>query len=141
MSMVISENKLILKQYASIIKPGIELIGLINGKGRMVDSIGKGVIDLPKQKRDMFFMKIALRNSMQKDFDEDLGDVNYCVTQRGSTKYISIPCRGENTILVVTKKDVDQDQVVTGINQIIQYSEQFLGEKISREQTAQVEHL
>ncbi len=136
MSTVISPNKPILNQCASILKPGIELIGIINGKGRMVNSIGKGTIDLPKQKEEMFFMKIALRNSMQKDFDEDLGEVNYCVTQRGNTKYISIPCRGENTILVVAKKDVDQDQVIAGINQVVQYSQQFLGEKISRGEVA-----
>lgn len=131
MSTVITERKPILNQRASIIKPGIELIGIINCKGRLVNSIGKGVIDMPKDKKDMFFMKIALRNSMQKDFDEDLGEVNYCVTKRGNTKYISIPCGGDNTILAVTKKDIDQDQVVAGINQVIQHSQQFLGEKIS----------
>ena len=38
----------------------------------MTDSIGPGTIDMPECKKEMFLMKIALRNSMQQDFDEDL---------------------------------------------------------------------
>ena len=81
MSALISENKELVSQKASIINPDIELVGIINNRGKMVESIGNGIIDMPKRKKEMFFMKIALRNSMQKDFDEDLGAVNYCLTQ------------------------------------------------------------
>ena len=127
------ENQSHVSQKASIINPDVKLIGIINSRGRMTDSIGTGTIDMPKDKKEMFLMKIALRNSMQQDFDEDLGSVDYCMTQRGNTKYISIPTRNGNTILAVTKQDANHEEIVVGINQIIRYSQQFLGENISNE--------
>lgn len=128
MSTLISKNKQFVSQKASIINPDIELIGVINNKGKMVNSIGPGSINMSKDKKEMFFMKIALRNSMQKDFDEDLGEVDYCITQRGGTKYISIPTSNCNTILVVTKTKVNHEKIVKGINQILLHSQEFLGE-------------
>jgi len=133
MSTVISKNEQVIFQKATIIEPGVKMVGIINNRGRLVDSIGTDSIDMPKDKREMFFMKIALRNSMQQDFDEDLGCVDYCVTQRSSSKYISIPICDGNTILAVTKNDVDHQRVVNEINQMLQYSKQFLGIKISKE--------
>jgi hypothetical protein len=134
MPALITENEFLVSQKASIINPEVKLVGIINRKGRMVGSIGHGTIDLPENKKEMFFMKIALRNSMQQDFDEDLGTVNYCITQRGGTKYISVPVPNGNTILAVTKKDSNHEGLVEGINQIIRYSQEFLGEKISKEE-------
>jgi len=134
MPTLITENEFLVSQKASIRNPDVKLIGIINRKGRMVSSIGSGTIDLPENKKEMFFMKIALRNSMQQDFDEDLGTVNYCITQRGGTKYISVPVPNGNTILAVTKKDANHEGLVEGINQIIRYSQEFLGEKISKEE-------
>lgn len=131
MSTIISENKLFEAQHGSIIKQGVELIGIINSQGRMMNLIGNTDLNLPKERKEMFLMKIALRNSMQKDFDEDLGPVSYCMTLRGNKKYISIPINKDKTVLVVTKKDIDHEQVVVGIKQLIQHSQQFLGEKIS----------
>ncbi len=132
MSTLISENKELVSQKASIINPDVKLVGIINRRGRMTVSIGTGTIDMPEDKKHMFFMKIALRNSMQHDFDEDLGSVDYCMTQRGNTKYISVPTRNGSTILAVTKQDADHEDLVVGINQIIRYSQQFLGENISK---------
>ena len=134
MPALITENEFLVSQKASIRNPDVKLVGIINRKGRMVGSIGSGTIDLPENKKEMFFMKIALRNSMQQDFDEDLGTVNYCITQRGGTKYISVPVPNGNTILAVTKKDSNHEGLVEGINQIIRYSQEFLGEKISKEE-------
>jgi len=133
MSALISKNKELVSQKASIINPDVKLVGIINSRGKMTDSIGTGTVDMPEDKKQMFFMKIALRNSMQHDFDEDLGSVDYCMTQRGNTKYISVPTRNGNTILAVTKQDADHEELVVGINQIIRYSQQFLGENISKE--------
>jgi len=119
MSTLNSENKELVSQKASIINPDVKLVGIINS------------IDMPEGKKEMFLMKIALRNSMQQDFDEDLGSVDYCMTQRGNTKYISVPTRNGNTILAITKQDANHEELVVGINQIIRYSQQFLGENIS----------
>jgi len=48
--------------------------------------------------------------------------VNYCLTQRGDTKFISIPISGEKTVFVVTKNDVDHEDVIAKINKILQFS-------------------
>lgn len=65
---------------------------------------------------------------MQSDFDDDLGPVNYCMTQRGNRKFISIPTPNENTILVVIKNDCDPEEVVNNIIQTLKNSTEFLGE-------------
>ena len=122
MSVMISENNRLLSQKTLLFESGVEFVGIINNKGRMIDFIGTDFPVMPKDKRDMFFMKIALRNSMQRDFDEFLGPVNYCLTQRGDTKFISIPISGEKTVFVVTKNDVDHEDVIAKINKILQFS-------------------
>ena len=133
MSTLISENKPFLHRKASVINPEIHLVGIINNQGRMMNLIGNTDLNLPKDKKEMFLMKIALRNSMQKDFDEDLGPVNYCMTLRGNKKYISIPINNDKTILVVASKDADHERIIADIKQMLQYSNQFLGEKLSNE--------
>ena len=105
----------------------IELVGIINKRGRMTESLGLDSFDMPESKKEMFLMKIALRTSMQKDFDEDLGEVDYCMTQRGYKKFISIPAPGNNTILVITKNDFKHEGLIKNIIQTIEDSDQFLG--------------
>ena len=105
--------------------PGVELIGVINKQGKMAEFVGAN-IPLSDSKKEMFFMKIALRTSMQKDFDEELDKVDYCITKRDSKKYISIPTFDDNTILVVTHKDVNHEKIIEEIIHTIKHSEQFL---------------
>lgn len=105
----------------------VELIGVINKRGRMTEFVGTDNIPLSDSKKEMFFMKIALRTSMQKDFDEELDKVDYCITKRGSKKYISIPTFDDNIVLVITHKDVNHEEII----HTIKHSEQFLGISIS----------
>ncbi len=128
MSVVISENNRLLSQKTSLFESGVDFVGIINNKGRMIDFIGTDSLVMPKDKKEMFFMKIALRNSMQRDFDEDLGPVNYCLTQRGDAKFISLPISGKKTVFVVTKNNVDHEEVIAKINKILQFSKQILEE-------------
>lgn len=132
MSTLISKNIQLESSKASIIIPGLEMVGIINKKGRLIDSIGAKPFTSPQRKKEMFLMGIALQSSMQRDFDEDFGEVNYNVTQRENLKIISIPTCNGQTILAVAKKNIDYENVVAGINQLLQYSDQFLGEIISK---------
>jgi len=43
--------------------PGVELIGVINKRGMMTEFVGTNNIPLSDSKKEMFFMKIALRTS------------------------------------------------------------------------------
>ena len=101
----------------------------------MMNLIGNTDLNLPEDIKEMFLMKIALRNSMQKDFDEYLGPVSYCMTQRGNQNYISIPINNGKTILAIASKDADHERIIADIKQMLQYSNQFLGEKLSNEGT------
>lgn len=129
MSTLISKNEYLISRKASIIKLGVELIGIINQRGRMTESIGYGDIGLDQDKKEMFLMKIALRAAMQRDF-EDLGEVRYCMTLRGNRKFISIPTFNKNTILIITKRDFEHESLVNDIIQTLRYSGEFLGEPI-----------
>lgn len=130
MPTLVSKNQKNVFQSGTIIKTGIELIGLINKRGRMMESIDTSDIGMSKPKKEMFLMKIALRSAMQKDFDEDLGDVNYCMTQRGNRKFISIPTYDDSTVLIVTKSDFEHEEFVKNIIQTLKNSDQFLGETL-----------
>ena len=118
----IPEDKKQVLQKATIIKPGLEMMGIINKRGRMIESIGFDSLSMLKSKKEMFLMKIALRASMQSDFDEELGKVNYCMTKRGDRKFVSIPTFGDNTVLVVTKNNFDDEELVNNINQTLKNS-------------------
>ncbi len=119
----------------SMIQSGIEFVGIINEKGRLVETIGKDLLcDLPRDRKEMFCMKIALRSAMQKDFDEYLGPVNYCMTQRGDAKFISIPALNGNTILGITKKKVEPSVVIERVTQMLQPSTQYGDKKTSNKE-------
>jgi len=123
-----------LLECASIIKPGLEWIGLINKNGRLVNSVSTNSFKIPsKDKQEMWSMSIALIHSMQKDFDEEYGPVNYFMTQRRDLKFIAIPATDCNTFLAITKNNVEHEDVVRKIEQILQHSEYFLGYAIGRE--------
>lgn len=127
MSLLVAKKSLHVIHNATILESGVELIGLINKRGRMTEFIGADKIPFSDSKKEMFLMKIALRTAMQKDFDEELGKVNYCITKRGSKKYISIPTFNDNTVLVVTQENVNHEKIIENIIQTINHSEQFLG--------------
>jgi len=119
-------NKMIVCLEGSMIPSGVEFVGIINERGRLVETMGKDLLcNMPRDMKEMFCMKIALRSSMQKDFDEYLGPVNYCMTQRGNTKFISIPAFNGNTILGITKKKVEPSVVVGCVTQMLQSSNQY----------------
>jgi len=119
-------------QKACLVKPGLEFLGIINERGKIIESIGTDCLSLSKGNREMFFMKIALRTSMQEDFDEYLGKVTYCLTMRGGKKFISVPAFNGNTIFVIIQNDYDHEDLINNILQTLKYSSQFLGEKIPK---------
>jgi hypothetical protein len=88
---------------------GIELFGIINKNGRLVDSWGRKELRISKEKKEILFMQIALQSSMQRDFDEDLGTVSFCMIRREKLRFIYRPIGAGNTALVVTNKNNDKN--------------------------------
>ena len=125
MSVIVPKDQKQVLQRDTIVKANFEMIGIINKRGKMTESIGFDSLSMPKSKKEMFLMKIALRASMQSDFDEELGKVNYCMTQRGDRKFISIPFLGENTVLIVTENNCDHEELVRNITPILRNSDRL----------------
>lgn len=127
---LVPENQKRVFQKAMVIKPDVEMIGIIDKRGKMTESVGFDALDMSEYTKEMFLMEIALRTSMQKDFDEDLGPVNYCMTQRENRKFISIPTLDNNTILAVINNDCNHEELVNNMIQTLKNSDQFFGEMI-----------
>ncbi|TBR22110.1 MAG: hypothetical protein EPO63_07855 [Candidatus Nitrosotenuis sp.] len=88
---------------------GIELFGIINKNGRIVDMWSRKDLHISKEKKEILFMQIALQSSMQQDFDEDLGTVSFCMIKREKLRFIYRPIGIGNTALVVTNKNNDKN--------------------------------
>lgn len=91
---------------------GVEMFGIINKQGRMIDFWGKKSLSLTRERRDMFLMQIVLQNSMQKDFDEEFGNVSHCTTYRGNAKFIHFPYSEEKTVLIVASKRANDVTII-----------------------------
>ncbi len=83
---------------------GVEFAGFINKQGRVIDYVCKNEINLSKEQKEMFFMMTSLNLSMQGDYDDNLGTVQYTVTERENSKIASIPAPFGSVMLVMNKK-------------------------------------
>ena len=88
---------------------GIGLFGIINKNGRIVDMWSGKDFRISKEKKEILFMQIALQSSMQRDFDEDLGTVSFCMIKREKLRFVYRPIGAGNTALVVTNKNNDKN--------------------------------
>ena len=83
---------------------GVEFAGIINKQGRIIDNVCKKEINLSKEQMETFFMMNSLNLSMQKDYDDELGAVQYTVTERKNSKVVSIPIPLGSIVLVMDKQ-------------------------------------
>lgn len=96
-----------------LVLKGIEFACIINKHGRIEQNISNNAINLPKEKIEMFSMGACLQNSMQNDYNEEFGKVNYNITVRENSKFVSIPVhagillakldKASNPIVIVNK--------------------------------------
>jgi hypothetical protein len=133
MSLQIPKNKQFISQKSAIIEPSIMQIGLINKRGRLVDSIGPDSTGMPDDKKEMFFMGAALIRSMQKDYDEVMGPLNYILLQRQNLKFILIPADDDESVLIISKKGFDHEKFLKKHYQLLQNKNQFLDMEILEE--------
>ena len=82
----------------------VEFAGIINKLGRLIDNVCKKEINLSKEQMETFFMMNSLNLSMQKDYDDELGAVQYTVTERKNSKVVSIPIPLGSIVLVMDKQ-------------------------------------
>jgi len=80
----------------------IRFVGIINSKGRLVAG---GMVSSKKRLGDrkgdeMLYMELALRVRMRREFDDDLGKVEFSMSFREKLIVMSFPL--ENDVLMVS---------------------------------------
>ncbi|AJM92453.1 MULTISPECIES: DUF6659 family protein [Nitrosopumilus] len=91
-----------------LIDPKIRFAGVINDRGRLVaGGMKPNVEPLESEKDDeMIFMELALRVKMRKEFDKQLGVVNFAMASRERAIAISV-LLNEDILYVVSEPDSD----------------------------------
>ena len=102
------------------VDPKIRFAGVINERGRLVaGGMRPNVEPLESEKDDeMIFMELALRVKMRKEFDKQLGCVNFAMASRERALAISVPL-GDDVLYVVSEPDTDYSVVPKKILEII----------------------
>ena len=102
------------------IESKIRFAGVINERGRLVaGGMRENVEPLESKKDDeMIFMELALRVKMRKEFDKQLGNVNFAMAARERALAISVPL-GEDILYVVSEPDTDYGTLPKKILEII----------------------
>lgn len=103
---------------SSLLKYGLEYVGVINSQGRIIEHASNN-LEMSPEKLEMLCMGMRLQHSMQSDFDEDLGAVNYIVTERRNLKFLSLPI-SRNVLFAIAQKGTDHSRLIRKI-----YSKQF----------------
>ena len=100
--------------------PKIRFAGVINERGRLVaGGMKENVEPLENEKDDeMIFMELALRVKMRKEFDRQLGSVNFAMASRERALAISIPIK-EDILYVVAEPDADYGSLPKSLLKII----------------------
>ncbi|MFQ5781764.1 MAG: DUF6659 family protein [Nitrosopumilus sp.] len=100
--------------------PKIRFAGVINERGRLVaGGMKENVEPLENEKDDeMIFMELALRVKMRKEFDKQLGSVNFAMASREHALAISIPIN-DDILYVVSEPDTDYGSLPKQILKII----------------------
>tara|TARA_B100001105_G_scaffold246022_1_gene229330 strand:- start:688 stop:1065 length:378 start_codon:yes stop_codon:yes gene_type:complete len=98
----------------------IRFAGVINERGRLVGGgMRENVEPLENEKDDeMIFMELALRVKMRKEFDKQLGNVNFAMALRERALAISVPL-GDDILYVVSEPDADYGVLPKRILEII----------------------
>ena len=102
------------------IDPKIRFVGVINERGRLVaGGMKENVEPLESEKDDeMIFMELALRVKMRKEFDKQLGPVNFAMASRQRALAISVIIN-DDILYVVSEPDSDYGSLPKKIIEII----------------------
>ncbi len=98
----------------------IRFVGVVNERGRLVaGGMKPNVEPLESEKDDeMMFMELALRVKMRKEFDKQLGCVNFALASRERALTISVPI-GDDVLYIVSEPDADYTVIPKKIIEII----------------------
>lgn len=95
----------------------IRFAGVINKMGNLV--AGGSRKDMKPFQNDakqrMLYMQMVLEISMRREFDSDLGDVNYTTSKRNKALMVTVPIE-DQIVLVSSVPDASTERIVEKIN-------------------------
>ena len=102
------------------VDPKIRFAGVINERGRLVAGGMKENVEPLENKKDdeRIFMELALRVKMRKEFDKQLGPVNFALASRERALAISVVIN-DDILYVVANPDADYGTLPKKILEII----------------------
>ena len=91
----------------------VRFAGIINSKGRLIaGGMAPSIKRLGDRKRDeMLYMELALRVKMRREFDDDLGKVQFSMSFREKLIVMSFPI--ENDVLMVSMERKTQFEKIS----------------------------
>ena len=98
----------------------VRFVGIIDKMGNVVSERFRDDV-LPfenETKRRMFYMQMVLEISMRREFDSDLGDINYTASSRNKALIITVPI-DDKIILVSSSPDASTEKIVKRINEVL----------------------
>ena len=100
--------------------PKIRFVGVINERGRLVaGGMKENTVPLENERdEEMLYMELALRVKMRKEFDKQLGRVNFAMASRERALAMSFLIN-DDILYVVSEPDADYGALPKKILQII----------------------
>jgi len=97
--------------------PMIRFVGVLDKMGnRIAGGFKKDVKSYLTQPNDSrMYIQLTLEYLMRKDFDEELGPVDYIASRRGKVTMISIPTE-DYLVLISAQRDVDVEKIIKEVN-------------------------
>ena len=98
-------------------QPKIRFTGVLNKMGKKIAGGFKdGVTSYLKDKEnEAMYIQLTLEFLMRKDFDKELGSMDYIASRRGKVTMISIPTK-KYLVLISAERDVDVEKVIRDVN-------------------------
>lgn len=103
------------------IDKSIELIAVLNNKGRAIEMIAKedGINkDLPPQKREMLFMEFVLKSNMNKEHNHEFGKVFSSILERERFTVLSFEML-DYVLLIISKPVINPMELKNKISEAI----------------------
>lgn len=94
----------------------VRYICLLNKMGKLIVEKKQKKVDflIPDRKARELYIKLKLESSLIKDFDDELGGLEFVVTYRKKLQMISIPIHGY-LIMISAKKHANSHLIVNSI--------------------------
>ena len=97
--------------------PKIRFVGVLNKMGKKIAGTFKNGVTsyLPDKENQRMYVQLMLEYMMRKDFDVQLGPIDYIVSRRSNVTMISIPTP-EYLVLISAERDANAQNIILEVN-------------------------